>query len=258
MWTIVILVIGILIIATLFDKKEKSEKQSRHIIRGKTMERTKFESVKIGNQVWMSKNLSITNYQNGDPIIPIQNENEWGLKSHNEEMPLCYFPGNDKSKIEKYGVLYNYYVLEDSRGLAPDGWRIPNSQDWNELIEYLGDSNETINKIKKDRGWKSGQNGNGSIGFNAFPTGYLSCDALKGGYKTKYIGNGYMALWWTLNKGEVDKFSKTAIKLSDSPDNNTFGQILLGDDNIEKSFIAELYEQTYLPYNACSVRLIKE
>lgn len=265
MWEIIFIIVGILIIATFFDKWEKRKKENHKNSdvspKAKESNNHKFESVNIGDQVWMSKNLSISTFRNGDPIDEIQDIDQWGLKSHKKGMPLCYYPNNEISEIMKYGRLYNYHVLQDPRGLAPEGWRVPTVKDWQELIEYLGGREKAINKIKSRRGWKSGLNGSNSSGFNALPAGYLTCDAYPNTYSTEFVAFGYMSLWWTMDiKGQEDEHVKTVVKLVDNINNETFGKMLLGDldASSSKSYNPDLYEETYVPYSACSIRLIQD
>jgi uncharacterized protein (TIGR02145 family) len=49
----------------------------------------------------------------------------------------CYYD-NDPAKGEKYGKLYNWYAVLDPRGLAPEGWHVPNEAEWGTIINYLG------------------------------------------------------------------------------------------------------------------------
>ncbi len=77
--------------------------------------------VKIGDQEWMSENLNVGYYQNGDPIPEVKDAREWdSLKTG----AWCYY-NNDPENGSKYGKLYNWYAVNDKRGLAPKGWHIP-------------------------------------------------------------------------------------------------------------------------------------
>jgi uncharacterized protein (TIGR02145 family) len=99
------------------------------------------------------------------------------------------------------------------RGLCPDGWHIPTSAEWDELICYVGDNcsrsassfpyeSATAGKyLKATSGWNSytGQSGNGTddFGFAALPGG---CQ-VSGGYGD--IGSaGY---WWSTQEYGNDK-----------------------------------------------------
>ena len=87
------------------------------------------ESVKIGNQIWMTKNLAVETFRNGDPIPIITDRDEWH-KANNEGRAACCYLDNDKEKEAIYGKLYNWHAINDPRGLAPEGWKIPTNIDW--------------------------------------------------------------------------------------------------------------------------------
>jgi uncharacterized protein (TIGR02145 family) len=90
--------------------------------------------VKIGNQIWMNKNLDVDKFRNGDPIQEVKNEEDWKIADSLKLPAWCYVDfDSETNKI--YGKLYNWYAVNDPRGLAPAGWRIPNRQDWINLID---------------------------------------------------------------------------------------------------------------------------
>jgi uncharacterized protein (TIGR02145 family) len=95
------------------------------------------QTVTIGNQVWMTKNLHVSTFRNGDPIPQAKTDAEWKLASENSQPAWCYYE-NDLSNGEKYGILYNWYAVNDPRGLAPEGFHIPSSSELVELSNFLG------------------------------------------------------------------------------------------------------------------------
>ena len=94
---------------------------------------TNYETVIIGNQEWMLKNLDVTHYRNGDEIPNVTENNQWSSLTTGA---WCYY-NNEESQGEIYGKLYNWYAVNDSRGLAPIGWRIASEKDWTDLSNYL-------------------------------------------------------------------------------------------------------------------------
>jgi len=145
-----------------------------------------YQTVQIGNQIWMAENLKVTHYRNGDPISHLTDNNDWRTASSGA---YCAY-NNDPDKAEIYGFLYNWYAVEDSRGLAPEGWRIPTDNDIKQLEIFLGMSESQANstgwrgtnegsKLAGDSDlWFSGEledNSNfGSSGFNFLPSGERS------------------------------------------------------------------------------------
>jgi uncharacterized protein (TIGR02145 family) len=129
--------------------------------------------VTIGAQVWMSKNLDVSNFQNGDPIPEAKTRKQW-IKAGSEGKPAwCYYE-NKKKNGEKYGKLYNWYAVNDPRGLAPKGWHIPSEKEWLTLTDFLGGENIVGLKIKSSYDWINNLNNTNESGFSALPGGFRS------------------------------------------------------------------------------------
>ena len=79
-----------------------------------------YPTVKIGNQIWMAENLKVTHFRNGDPIPNHTDDAEWDTPNS----AWCAYD-NETSNVEIYGRLYNWFAVNDSRGLAPEGWHVP-------------------------------------------------------------------------------------------------------------------------------------
>ena len=138
-------------------------------------------TVKIGEQWWMAENLKTTHYRNGDPIPQVLVTEEWDSLLTGA---YCDFDDSD-SISQEYGRLYNWYAVDDNRGLAPEGWRVPTYDDWAELVLYL-DSTVNIyggHLFGTDQGGKLKETGfehwsrssrwaYNSVGFNARGGGY--------------------------------------------------------------------------------------
>jgi uncharacterized protein (TIGR02145 family) len=110
----------------------------------------------------MKKNLSVTTYQNGDEIPHVQDPKLWAeLKTG----AWCFIE-EDK---QDYGRLYNWYAINDPRGLAPESWKVPSNSDWDQLIDFLGGQDRAGKKLKSKRGWKNNGSGNNSSRLNCLP-----------------------------------------------------------------------------------------
>ncbi len=130
-------------------------------------EKQTYRIAEIGKQSWMVENLNVSFYRNGDSIPQVKNAAVWAkLKTG----AWCYYD-NKKENGVKYGKLYNWYAVNDPRGLAPVGFHIPNDEEWNQLSYQLG-GDLVGAKIKTKRGWKENENGNNEVGFSALPGGY--------------------------------------------------------------------------------------
>ena len=108
-----------------------------------------YESVTIGSQVWMAENLKVTHYRNGDPIYEVDplSPGEWsGLSTG----AFIEFDNYSPDYIDNYGLLYNWYAVDDSRNIAPEGWHVPTLAEWQTLIDYLGGSSVAGGKLKEE------------------------------------------------------------------------------------------------------------
>lgn len=129
-----------------------------------------YKTVKYGLQEWIAGNLNVSHFKNGDSIPESRTNDEW-VKAGSEGKPAwCYF-NNDPENGKMYGKLYNWYALNDPRGLAPENWEIPESRDWSKLVKNLLGIDVAGLKLKSKTGWKS-KNGTNKIGFSALPGGY--------------------------------------------------------------------------------------
>jgi uncharacterized protein (TIGR02145 family) len=106
------------------------------------------QTIKVGNQIWMSENLNLDKFKNGDQIPEVKTAEEWQLAARNKQPAWCYY-NNDPIIGKKNGIIYNWYAVNDPRGLAPDGWRLPSSDDFDVLILSYGGKNLAGKKIKQ-------------------------------------------------------------------------------------------------------------
>jgi uncharacterized protein (TIGR02145 family) len=158
--------------------------------------RKEFKSVKIGSQTWMSENLNIDVFRNGDKIPEVKTLTAWQAASSKKEPAWCYYNFDNNNGI-KYGKLYNWYAVNDPRGLAPEGWHIPSDYEWKAIESYLGEDNAAI-KMKTSYDWQDTDEtgvkgvpgeGNNESGFSALPAGVISD---KG-----FLEKGKSTFFWT-------------------------------------------------------------
>ena len=121
----------------------------------------------------MAKNLDVNCYRNGDTIPQVQNAREWKKLTTGA---WCYY-SNDDENGPVFGKLYNWYAVNDPRGLAPEGWHIPTDGDWAILIDFLGGEKVAGGKLKETGTmfWeKSKEDATNKSGFTALPNGIRS------------------------------------------------------------------------------------
>ena len=130
-----------------------------------------YQTVSICNQIWTKSNLNVSHYRNGDVIPQVTDPTQWGSLTTGA---WCYY-NNDPANGAIYGKLYNWYAVNDPRGLAPIGWHVPTDVEWTSLIECLG-GGSIAGAAMKEPGtnhWISpNTDATNSSGFTAFPGGF--------------------------------------------------------------------------------------
>jgi uncharacterized protein (TIGR02145 family) len=153
------------------------------------------KEITIGQQVWMIKNLDVVKFCNGDSIPEAKTEGEWKSYGQAGEAAWCYYDNNAKNG-DKYGKLYNWFAVNDSRGLAPKGWHIPSDSEWTVLTEYLGGADKAVAKMKSSYGWEKDGNGTNSSGFLGLPGGYRNAYGI-------FNNIGKYGNWWSSTKSDT-------------------------------------------------------
>jgi uncharacterized protein (TIGR02145 family) len=149
------------------------------------------QTVTIGTQTWMTENLNVSTFRNGDEIPEVRTDEEWRKAGENQQPAWCYY-NNDPKKGAEYGKLYNWYAVSDSRGIAPVGYHIPSDAEWTILSDYLGGEVAAGTKMKSISGWENEGNGTNSSGFSGLPGGFRHSN---GTFNSNSIG--YSGLWWS-------------------------------------------------------------
>jgi uncharacterized protein (TIGR02145 family) len=165
---------------------------------------TTIPSVTIGTQIWSNKNLSVARYRNGDPIPQVTDPTQWASLTTGA---WCWYNNDSATYAATYGRLYNWYAVNDPRGLAPQGWRIPTEGDWNRLVKFIDPGADTTcqfcsqsgtagGAMKSTTGWNAPNTGaTNSSGFSGLPGGYRNHDGT-------FNSVGINGIWWSA--GEFD------------------------------------------------------
>ena len=126
-----------------------------------------YQTVQIGNQIWMAENLKTTHYSNGNTITEV------------------YVYNNDENNVAIYGRLYTWAAAMSGtassntnpsgvQGVCPTGWHLPSDAEWTELSDFLGGTNIAGGKLKETGcgHWKCPNSGaTNESGFTALPGG---------------------------------------------------------------------------------------
>jgi uncharacterized protein (TIGR02145 family) len=147
-----------------------------------------YQTVTIGTQVWMSENLKVSKYRNGNTIPTGLSDAAWGTTSSG----AYAIYNNDAANNTTYGKLYNWYAVTDSRNLCPTGWHIPSDAEWTTLENFLGGASVAGGKLKSTSSlWTAPNTGaTNESGFSGLPGGFRNYD---GTYNTI----GYVGYWWS-------------------------------------------------------------
>lgn len=154
--------------------------------------------VELCSKIWMGCNLDVEYYRNGEPIRHAQTNEDWIDAGNKKEGAWCYYNNSD-SLGQIYGKLYNMYAVNDSRGLAPEGWHISSDAEWTELENCLGGLDIAGGKLKSTGTIEGGDGLWGKPNFGA--TNESGFSALPGSFRQSTNGsfgsignNGY---WWS-------------------------------------------------------------
>ena len=178
-----------------------------------------YDLVVIVDQCWFAENLRTEHYANGDSIPANLSDGEWGSTTEGAVAVYGEDAGCNNSSpdgdacdpdwsLNEYGRLYNWYAVDDARGLCPTGWHVPTDGEWMTLEMELGMSESDANstgwrgtdqgtQMKTTYGWYDGGNGTNSSGFSGLPGGFRGTNG--------YFGSaGYDGLWWSSSPSGSD------------------------------------------------------
>jgi uncharacterized protein (TIGR02145 family) len=185
-----IIVIGIFLLLTASCKKDDDNKNNPPANTVTDIDGNVYQTVTIGNQVWMRENLKVTKYRNGDPIPNITDGLAWSNLTTGAYCDYANIPGNSTT----YGKLYNWHAVNDSRNIAPSGWHVPTDEEWTTLTNYLGGEDIAGGKLKETgtAHWQGSNIASNESGFTAIPGGGRGHDS-----DGTFLSIGNTGFWWS-------------------------------------------------------------
>jgi len=163
-----------------------------------------YRIVTIGTQTWMAENLKTTHYRNGNAIVNVTSNTTWaGLSTG----AWCNYD-NSVSNGTKYGHLYNWYAVSDTRNIAPVGWHIPTDAEWTTLTNYasthLGTSPNVAKALADSTTWTV-YSTIGTIGCNLTLNNSTGFSALPGGHRDYFLSGSFLSFssvgnWWSASE----------------------------------------------------------
>ena len=195
-----------------FGRTEKDYKFKVRIVRNNTsvvkqIDITSNMSLYLGNQVWMSSNLNVDCFRNGDILLEAKTDQQWMDACKSKQPAWCYYQ-NDPVNGEIYGKIYNWHAVNDVRCICPENYSIPNITDWIKLMNYCWGVGLAGKKLKSTTGWES--NGDNESNFSAKPGDYR-------GWSGCFSGPQKLIHYWSHTLDECDNVM--CVKISDYSDN---------------------------------------
>lgn len=153
-------------------------------------------TVELCGHTWSTSNLDVVTYRNGDAIPQVTDPAAW-LKLTTGAW--CWY-NNDSAAYHHYGRLYNWYAVNDPRGLAPQGWHVLTDMEWEAMEACLGEDSVGFRMRTASSGQWPGPATviDNSSGFNGLPSGIRS----DGGV---FSHGGSSAVYWTSVEGSVSE-----------------------------------------------------
>jgi len=158
-----------------------------------------YETVKIGDQLWMAENLQSTKYINGD-LIGTTSPATFDISGESTPKYQWAYEGNE-SNVSAYGRLYTWYAATDNRNVCPTGWHVPTDAEWTILESALGGFSVAGSKLKE------AGNSHWISPYNLDATNESCFKALPGGYRNETGGFSYLensGNWWSSTEGDVN------------------------------------------------------
>jgi uncharacterized protein (TIGR02145 family) len=190
-----------------------------------------YPTVAIGEQCWFKENLRSDHYRSGDAIPGNLTNDQWTSTSSGAQAVY----ENKPASLATYGRLYNWYAVNDARGLCPSGFHVPSDGEWMTLEMALGMTSSQANET----GWRgtdqgtqlktSSWGGTNSSGFSALPGGdrfndngsfhlqgnygYWWSSSPSGAYAWyRYLGSGYSSGYRDYTYGTRYGFSVRCVR----------------------------------------------
>lgn len=184
-----IIFIALIIVVFSCQKEDKNPDPVTDI------EGNSYKTVQIGNQVWMAENLKTSKNNDGTAIPLYSDTTIWA----NLNTPAyCWYNNDEAINKNQYGALYNGYSVNSGK-LCPEGWHIPDLNEWQELLDFLGDTITAGGKMKEagtDHWLSPNMGADNSSGFTALGAGIRY---FEGSYNAQLDFTGFWSASDTLN-----------------------------------------------------------
>jgi uncharacterized protein (TIGR02145 family) len=113
-----------------FDEERKSL-ESEYAAILESLNVKEIDLISLNNVQWTSSNLSLNKLNTGAEVQLATSFDEWSELCKEGKPAYCYY--NFDKNNESYGFIYNVYAAAE---IAPDGYRIPSPEDWENLRKF--------------------------------------------------------------------------------------------------------------------------
>ncbi|TVQ15196.1 MAG: hypothetical protein EA361_06295 [Bacteroidetes bacterium] len=131
-----------------------------------------YSVITIGQQQWMAQNLRTTRYADSTAITHAVTDSEWAGNTNGAYTiyPHDVVDGIDSEEemVEKYGKLYNWHAVNHDQNICPTGWKMPDDDDWIELVNFIMADNEEVDEDNLGNVLKSCRQVNSPLGEDCY------------------------------------------------------------------------------------------
>lgn len=198
-----------------------------------------YRTVVIGDQVWLRDNLKVSQFKDGTAItLNSRNDDTQWTGANTGETPLRASYLDNSNISDNYGYLYNWYVVNKSNGICPEGWRVPSNDEFKTLERVAGMPESEINNTNSTRGIDENiggilrdststgdfpnlrtdeeTNNTDSLGFSWYGSGYKY--HLTGAYDDFDLHRDYTALWVSTEASSTNAYRRGSVsKINNFP-----------------------------------------
>ena len=171
----------------------------------------------VAGDCWFAENLKSENYRNGDPIPTLEGEEAWFYTEEgaqgvyaNGQVP-CFQYCNSSDTYDLFGRVYNWFAVDDNRGLCPSGWHVSDQDEWANLFYFVEDQvGDSVSfALKATSTWYEVNGfpgvGTDDFGMSIMPTGQRAVKLHENGNLAIDANAGYQGSYWTSSSHSADE-----------------------------------------------------
>jgi len=187
-----------------------------------------YKTISIGEQTWIAENLNYADSANTPSLKGnVVCTNSFTIETYSDYGTYTYVP-EDTFYTDAAGCFYTWVAAQE---ICPDGWHLPDNDEWNELFATVGGADIAGKALKSQTGWDGGRNGSDAFGFSAIPV-------------VSSRKNGYTAAYWSATEYSSEEASLVLVEQS--------------SDQVNVSYNSKSNNQYYSINNYKSVRCLKD